>query len=308
MKSYLLGGFLIFAALLCIPAVSAATPEYARQTGFACGKCHIDAGGGGPLTKTGELFLARLKKEGRYRPAGAVRNILQLLVGYIHLLTAIAWFGAILYVHILLKPSYASRGLPRGELLLGWVSIMVIAVTGTILTVERMPSLKSFFTTRFGILLGIKILLFLLMVMSAAIVTFFIGPRMRARMKRQDAGRAAAEKEDLGIAELNAFDGKEGRQSYVAYEGNVYDVTGSRLWKDGSHMRKHAAGNDLTEMLKTAPHGEDKVLAMKRVGRLRSESGKQRPFHERLFYFFAYMNLVMVFLIVFVIALMRWWQ
>jgi hypothetical protein len=40
------------------------------------------------------------------------------------------WFGTILYVHLLLKPAYASHGLPRGELIVGWGSIALIAVTG----------------------------------------------------------------------------------------------------------------------------------------------------------------------------------
>jgi hypothetical protein len=33
----------------------------------------------------------------------------------------------------------------------------------------------------------------------------------------------------------------------------------------------------------------------------------RRPFHMKLFYFFAYMNLILVFVITFVIALWRWW-
>jgi hypothetical protein len=81
----------------------------------------------------------------------------------------------------------------------------------------------------------------------------------------------------------------------------------SKLWKDGSHLRKHSAGNDLTEILKTAPHGEEKILAMKKVGELKTEGEKPlTPFHERIFYFFSYIYLVFVFLIIFVNALMRW--
>jgi hypothetical protein len=71
---------------------------------------------------------------------------------------------------------------------------------------------------------------------------------------------------------------------------------------------KHSAGNDLTEALSKAPHGEDRIDAMPKVGRLLASSEKLvRPFHVRLFYFFAYMNLVLVFIITFVIALWRWW-
>jgi predicted heme/steroid binding protein/uncharacterized membrane protein len=306
MEKYLLRVFLLLSIVLCISSVSSATPEYARQTGFECKKCHRDSAGGGPLTKTGEEFLAGLKMKGIYRPLTTMQRIMRVIIGYIHLLTAIAWFGTILYVHILLKPAYAARGLPKGELVLGWVSIVVMAVTGTLLTIARMPSWNAFYTTRFGLLLSIKIFLFLIMAGTAVILTFFIGPKMRKKIKQQGKSRAAGEEGDLSIAELHAFDGRQGRPAYVAFKGSVYDVTGSSLWKDGSHLKKHSAGNDLTEILKTAPHGEEKILSMKRIGKLRSGIEEPRPFHERIFYFFAYMNLAIVFLIVLVIALMRW--
>jgi predicted heme/steroid binding protein/uncharacterized membrane protein len=304
MGKYVLRFILLLTVLLCFSPVSFATPEYARQTGFECKKCHRDTAGGGPLTRTGEEFLAGLTMKGLYKPLTTMQRILRVIIGYIHLLTAIAWFGTILYVHILLKPAYAAKGLPKGELVLGWVSIIVMAVTGTLLTIARMPSWKAFYTTRFGILLSIKIFLFLVMAGTAVIVSFSIGPKMRKKVKLQ--ARTTGEEGDLSIAELHAFDGREGRPAYVAFKGSVYNVTGSRLWKDGAHLKKHSAGNDLTEVLKTAPHGEEKILAMKRIGRLRSGLEEPRPFHERIFYFFAYMNLAIVFLIVFVIALMRW--
>jgi hypothetical protein len=73
-------------------------------------------------------------------------------------------------------------------------------------------------------------------------------------------------------------------------------------------VMKHMAGHDLTEVLKAAPHGEDKILAMPQVGALTISSDKpKQPWHVRLFFFFAYMNLVLVFVITFVVALWRWW-
>ncbi|HYQ48314.1 MAG TPA: cytochrome b5 domain-containing protein, partial [Thermodesulfovibrionales bacterium] len=146
------------------------------------------------------------------------------------------------------------------------------------------------------------------MVTTAVIVTFFIGPRLRRRLKGNDAAeRGAAAGNDITPEQLSHFDGKEGRPAYIAYEGRVYDVTMSRLWKDGGHARKHLAGGDLTAALKTAPHGAEKVLAMKIAGELKTTAQKaEKPFHEKLFFFFAYMNLAFVFLLVFVIALMRW--
>jgi predicted heme/steroid binding protein len=296
--------YVIFVVLvLFLPSPSPATPEYALQTGRQCGDCHIDVIGGGLLTGEGKKFRDELKTEGLYRPLSEIQKVIRLIVGYIHLMTAILWFGTILYVHLLIKPAYASKGLPRGELLLGWISMALISITGVLLTIARIPSWKAFYTTRFGVLLSIKITLFLVMLLSAVIVTLFIGPRLRQQRNaaKKTGGKYSAE-------ELSHFDGREGRPAYIAYNGNLYNVTDSKLWKGGSHFKRHNAGNDLTELLRTAPHGEEKVRAMPVAGNLTITAVKApRPFHERLFYFFAYMNLAFTFLIVFVIALWRWW-
>jgi predicted heme/steroid binding protein/uncharacterized membrane protein len=290
--------------LVLFPYQAVATPEYARQTGFECQKCHIDTIGGGPLTETGKEFLVDLKSKGLYRPLTTTQRLVRLIIGYLHLTAAIIWFGTIMYVHILLKPAYASKGLPKGELRLGWISMLVLLATGTLLTIARIPSLTMLFTTRFGILLSIKIVLFLIMLSSAVVVTLYIGPRLR----KKKSFTPALENGGCTLDGLSQFDGKEGRPAYIAHQGIIYDMTKSRFWKNGSHMMKHAAGNDLTDMLKTAPHGEDKVLAMPQIGKLLMTGEKlKQPFHMRLFYLFAYMNLILVFIITFIIALWRWW-
>jgi predicted heme/steroid binding protein/uncharacterized membrane protein len=298
---------LLLLSILPIPTFSFATTDYARQTGFECKVCHVDAIGGGKLTKAGEQFVEEMKLKGLYRPLKTPQKIIRFIVGYVHLLTAIAWFGTILYVHVLLKPAYAAKGLPKGELILGWMSMIIMSVTGTLLSIARIPAWDVLFTTRFGILLTIKVLLFLIMMGTAFFVTVFIGPRMKKKMMAMPSGDILKDRQELTLEELHHFDGKEGRPAYLALKGHIYDVTDSRLWKSGSHARKHLAGNDLTDALKIAPHNEEKVLAMRHVGKLSiSEAKAVRPLHERIFYFFAYMNLVFVFLIVFVIALMRW--
>ena len=289
--------------LIVFPFVSHSTPEYAEQTGRDCKICHVEATGG-DLTKAGEDFREDLRIKGTYRPLHPFQRVVRLIIGYLHLLTAIAWFGTILYVHILLKPAYAAKGLPKGELILGWLGIILLSTTGVPLTIARIAAWDAFYTTRFGILLSIKIILFLIMVATAAIVTFVIGPKLRKR-----SFQAPLEKKTrLTPEELSRFDGSEKRPAYVAYKGKIYDVTSSKLWVEGNHVRKHLAGNDLTEALKTAPHGEEKIFQMPQVGELISSEVKaQKPIHERVFYFMAYMNLVFVFLITFVIALWRWW-
>ncbi len=290
---------------ILLPAGALATPDYAKQTGFECATCHVDAVGGGKLTPTGEQFLSDLKAQGRYRQLTATQHTVRLFIGYFHLLAAIVWFGTIIYVHVLLKPAYASKGLPKGELRLGMLSMIVILVTGTLLTIARMPNLEAFYTTRFGILLSIKIALFFIMLTSALITATYIGPRLRQKLKSPVAALISNE---ITPEQLSHFDGKENRPAYVSYKSMVYNLTNSRLWKNGAHMVKHSAGGDLTGALKNAPHGEDKILAMPQVGMLVTDERKPtKPFYEKLFYFFAYMNLALVFIIVFVISLWRWW-
>jgi hypothetical protein len=81
----------------------------------------------------------------------------------------------------------------------------------------------------------------------------------------------------------------------------------SRLWQQGVHMGRHNAGSDLTDALALAPHGQDKVLAMKQIGGLNAATGprKMEP-HEKVFYFMAYMNLTIVLIIILILSLWRW--
>lgn len=70
------------------------------------------------------------------------------------------------------------------------------------------------------------------------------------------------------VEELKEYDGKSGRPAYIAYNGNVYDVSESALWNEGSHMGEHEAGMDLTEMLSDAPHAEEVFDGIPIVGNL----------------------------------------
>ncbi|MCC6346939.1 MAG: CopD family protein [Nitrospirales bacterium] len=304
MKRQLLTLMLPLFALLFFAPPSQATVEYAKQTRLECRDCHVEVVGGGALTPRGKAFLAERKAKGLSRQMSTTQRVIRLIVGYLHLMSAITWFGAILYVHILLKPAYASKGLPKGELRLGWLSMIIVSFSGTLLTIARIPSLEMFYTTRFGILLAIKIFLFLVMLSSAAVVTFFVGPRM----KRKQCASLSNGPGDCSSGQLSHYDGLEGRPTCFAYKGVIYDASQSALWKGGLHMRKHTAGHDLTDALKNAPHGEEKVLALPVFGNLLSmEEARKKPLFLRAFYFMAYMNLSLTFVIIFVISLWRWW-
>jgi predicted heme/steroid binding protein len=141
------------------------------------------------------------------------------------------------------------------------------------------------------------------MATTAVIVTFIVGPRLRKKRKQS----LAHPEDNFSREDLLHYDGKEGRPAYIAYREKVYNVSSSRLWKDGAHLKKHAAGDDLTDLLKTAPHGEEKIFLMPEVGKfIPSAVSEKKPTHEKVFYFMAYMNLFFVFVITFIIALWRW--
>ena len=302
MKSLFTCLFLI--VLYCQPLTCNATELYATQTGRSCSSCHLDPGGGGELTPAGKEFKATLATHTQGHNVVLLNKGIRFVAGYLHLLTAILWFGTILYVHLVLKPAYAAGGLPRGEVRVGVLSMVVMGLTGAVLAHYRVSSLDMLLHTRFGILLIAKVSLYLVMVVTAFVVVTVIGPKLKAK-KRGEAG-TLAERGDLTAEQLTSYDGKEGRPAFFGFEGKLYDATASKLWKQGVHMGRHNAGMDLTEALKLAPHGSEKVAAMPEVGALVADAARRAPLHERVFFFMAYLNLTIVFLIVFIIALWRW--
>ena len=54
-------------------------------------------------------------------------------------------------------------------------------------------------------------------------------------------------------SELALRNGQDRSEIWIAWEGKIFDVTGSRLWKNGKHY-EHWAGQDLTEELADSPH------------------------------------------------------
>ena len=68
-------------------------------------------------------------------------------------------------------------------------------------------------------------------------------------------------------SQLALRNGQDKPQIWVAYLGNIYDVTESRLWLKGKHY-EHWAGQDLTDELKDAPHTEKVFERFNIIGRL----------------------------------------
>jgi predicted heme/steroid binding protein len=285
---------LLLLALLVLattPRTASATAEYADRTGQACAVCHRDPEGGGALTRVGESYGAG----GHRWPVAAgptaggflASRVARFALGFVHLTTAVVWFGTIFYVHLILRPRYALGGLPPLEVRLAWASMALLAATGVPLTMLRFHGVRPLLETRSGILLLVKIGLFLFLVFSAAVATTVVGPRLR-RLRRA----------------WQRNDGREGRPAWVKVGERLYDVSASPRWKDGEHFRRHQAGQDLTGALAGAPHGPETLepFPVQPAG----EAPAQKALVVRAFYVMAYVNLFVALGVLVVIALWRW--
>jgi predicted heme/steroid binding protein len=74
------------------------------------------------------------------------------------------------------------------------------------------------------------------------------------------------------LDELKKYNGKNGNPAYVAVNGVVYDVTNSRLWKNGLHSDcsdSTYAGADFSQLINSSPHGPGIMKRMPVVGKLK---------------------------------------
>jgi predicted heme/steroid binding protein/uncharacterized membrane protein len=77
--------------------------------------------------------------------------------------------------------------------------------------------------------------------------------------------------QEFDITELEKYDGNNGRPVYVAYKGKVYDISDSKLWRNGLHMKRHHAGQDMTTDIQGAPHEPDVLERYPQIGTLKKE-------------------------------------
>lgn len=280
-----------------------AIPEYAEKTAQGCKICHINEKGGELSTKGLEYSASGYvwPPKGGYRALGPIRKSVRLLIGVFHIGAAFMWLGTILYVHIILRPGYASRGLPKGEVILGIISMAVVGITGTLLTISKIKSFNVLYASPWGILISAKIIIYVIMVSSALFVVSFVGPKLKKGIKNIAIPKTGI----FDPVTLSAFDGKQGRPAYFSYKRKVFDATGLKPWENGTHV-KHLAGRDLTDAIAKAPHGEEKLNALHVVGDYDAALSPPKSPAQKAFYFIAYMNLTLVFCVLFVIAFLKW--
>ncbi len=191
---------------------------------------------------------------------------------------------------------------------MGWTCIIVAGLTGALLSIHRIDNFSQLHTTRFGIILSVKAVLFLLMVGIAMTTSLVIQKRLKRRAERQEERKAQAG-EFLSHTELLTFDGTGSQPVYVAVDREVYDVSESPTWKEGRHMGQHFAGRDLSDALSGAPHGREVLAKYEKKGRLwEGQTDFQPEFTgvRKTFLILAKSALVISFLIIFCVALWRW--
>ena len=68
-------------------------------------------------------------------------------------------------------------------------------------------------------------------------------------------------------SKLALRNGQDKPEIWVAFQGIIYDVTESRLWRSGKHY-EHWAGQDLTEERSEAPHSDQVFKKFPIIGKI----------------------------------------
>lgn len=88
--------------------------------------------------------------------------------------------------------------------------------------------------------------------------------------KRTEVGSSeeTAESLELTLDQLSEYDGQDGNPAYIAVDGVIYDVTDSKMWKNGEH-KGYSAGKDLSEEIENvSPHGKSVLSKIPVVGKV----------------------------------------
>jgi predicted heme/steroid binding protein len=76
-----------------------------------------------------------------------------------------------------------------------------------------------------------------------------------------------SEMKEFTLKQLAEYNGKN-EKAYVAYQGQIYDVTDENVWKNGTHKGCNT-GTDLTGKIDQTPHGAEILKGYPVVGTLK---------------------------------------
>jgi predicted heme/steroid binding protein len=101
-----------------------------------------------------------------------------------------------------------------------------------------------------------------IIVLGSIVVLVFVGP---CTTVTQTTGvqPPVQQVKVFSTSELAKYNGRNGQPAYVAVDGYVYDLTGSRTWVNGLHSvcdEDSMAGHDLSEQMREAPKGMRAML------------------------------------------------
>ncbi len=119
-------------------------------------------------------------------------SFLWVIVYWLHLVATVSWIGGMVFYVLVLGPSIGAIDPPqRGKLVgaiikryapIAWGAIIVLIVTG-IFIARRNGMLGISFNTTYGIVLFIKHVMIVTMVLIGVVVSFVIGPKLKAPPK-----------------------------------------------------------------------------------------------------------------------------
>jgi predicted heme/steroid binding protein/uncharacterized membrane protein len=81
---------------------------------------------------------------------------------------------------------------------------------------------------------------------------------------------------EFDVEELKQYNGENGKPVYIAHGGKVYDVSDSKMWRGGLHMKRHGAGQDLTTDIQAAPHETDILERYPQIGSLKKKPADRK--------------------------------
>lgn len=197
----------------------------------------------------GALLLYAFAMSGHAAATPPSERVYAVSVDLAHLIFSAIWLGGLLYISLALIP--AARALPeRAQALLlargapefgaiAIVSAAALALTGSLNAGVHLTSLAQFATTTYGIVLFVKIELFLIMVAISAYHAFWLRPRLSRALAQNAQSRLATLRAVAGVSAATAVHG-EAQQSI---ERLLLDETNATLPRLSAVTPTHAAQN-----------------------------------------------------------------
>ena len=125
-----------------------------------------------------------------------VADIIEVTVGWIHILSALFWLGGMIYFELILRPSLSgvspeeiqkiNQGIGKRFGPLAWLAIAVIAITGTIRTVQQstLSGIDALLDMS-DMTLNLKVAIFIVMVIIGGVSYFTIQKLPKAKSREE---------------------------------------------------------------------------------------------------------------------------